>query len=385
MSMHIAPVRIFLLASLLLSVPDADANSEPANSEPKIVASGLEIPWAIDFAPDGRIFVTERPGRVRVIEDGTLQETPWATLPVANWRAAGLGGIAIDPDFEHNGFVYVVATMRVGNDGFENRIYRFIDRDGVGTGQTLILGGLQSIDTHAGGAFAFGPDGKLYLAMGDGERIEEVQDLASTTGKVLRLNADGSIPDDGPIAGSAVFALGVRNPQGFAWHPDTGELFATEHGPSGFPEEGGREDQDELNLISPGGNYGWPEASGLGDDGRFVAPLVEWTPAIAPSGLAVVTDEGSPCYGSFFVGALRGQQLRHVELELDAQKQWRVTADTPLFERQYGRLRAAKIGPDGYLYFTTSNRNTPGEPLRDLARDGDDTIYRVSLETYCKA
>lgn len=377
-------------ALMFLALPiaaDSSMSPQHESSEPEIVASGLEIPWAIDFAPDGRIFVTERPGRVRIIEDGKLSERPWATLRVANWRAAGLSGIAIDPEFRRNGFVYVVATMRVADDRFENRIYRFIDRAGVGTEPTLIIGQLQSIDTHAGGAFAFGPDKKLYLAMGDGERIEEVQDMGSMTGKVLRLNTDGSIPDDNPFPGSPIFALGLRNPQGFAWHPETGDLFATEHGPSGFPEEGGRRHQDEFNVILPGGNYGWPDVSGYSRDDRYISPLLEWTPAIAPAGLAIVTDKSSPCYSTLFAGALRGQQLRHIVLKQahGEERGWQVAIDRPLFDQKYGRIRAAKMGPDGYLYFTTSNRNTPGEPIRDLARENDDKILRVSPDSYCDA
>ncbi|MCG8432703.1 MAG: PQQ-dependent sugar dehydrogenase [Gammaproteobacteria bacterium] len=345
------------------------------------MASNLEIPWALDFAPDGRIFVTERPGRVRVIKDGRLQETPWAALPVANWRAAGLSGIALDPDFARNGFVYVVGTFRTGEDKFENRIYRFTDRKGRGVKPVVVVDKLPSIDTHAGGAFAFGPDGKLYLAVGDGERSEEVQDMQSTTGKILRYNPDGSIPGDNPFPGSPVYALGVRNPQGFAWHPESGDLFATEHGPSGFPEENGREDQDELNVILPRGNYGWPDVSGFGDEEKFISPLVDWTPAIAPSGLAVDTNEDSPWHANFFVGALRGQHIRRVVVEraADVGAGWRITHETPLFEKQFGRIRAVKFGPDGDLYFTTSNRNTPGEPIRKLAREGDDKVYRIPL------
>ena len=348
----------------------------------EVVADGLEIPWALDFAADGRIFVTERPGRIRVIDAAGLREPLWATLPVANWRAAGLSGIALDPSFERNGHVYVVGTFRLAEGGFENRIYRFTDRNRFGTDKTLIVGDLPSVDTHAGGAFAFGPDNKLYLAVGDGERIEEVQDPNNTTGKVLRYNADGSIPADNPIPGSPVYALGVRNPQGFAWHPETGELFATEHGPSGFATEGGREHQDELNVIRANGNYGWPTVSGMHDDRRFLRPLVEWTPAIAPSGLAIVTETRSAWYGQLFVGALGGRHLRRVVIERnhDSDTGWHVTYEAAMFDKEYGRIRAVKLGPDGYLYFTTSNRNTPGEPVRDVARPGDDKIYRINVK-----
>ena len=361
------------ICALLLGAVSAIA------ATPERVATGLEIPWAMAFTPDGRILVTERPGRVRVIVDDELQDEPWAEVPVANWRAAGLSGIAIDPAYDENRYVYVVGTVRVGEDGFENRIYRFTDAGAEGQERTLVLGGLESVDTHAGGAFGFGPDGKLYIAVGDGERIEEVQDMQSPTGKILRLNADGSMPDDNPFQSSPVYALGQRNPQGFAWHPETGDLFATEHGPSGFETEGGRTDQDEFNHITAGGNYGWPNRSGLTNDDRFISPLIEWSPAIAPSGLTIVSDRSSPCYGHAIAAGMRGQQLRLLKLQRREDGSWAVTSDHPVFFKKFGRIRAVSSTPDGNLYFTTSNRNTPGEPIRKLARDGDDSIYKLSL------
>jgi len=248
-----ASVLLCLAAVLVAIGSSCSAVDEPGESilapAPEVVASGLVIPWALQFAPDGRIFFTERPGRIRVIQDGVLLSAPWATLPVANWRAAGLSGLGLHPDFENNRYVFVVGTFFEADSSLVNRVIRFREEDGRGVDPTVILDDLPSIDTHAGGAFGFGPDGLLYLAMGDNERIDEVQDPDTPTGKILRFGSDGSVPEDNPIPGSLVYALGVRNPQGFAWHPEDAVLFATEHGPSGFPSEGGREDQDELNSM----------------------------------------------------------------------------------------------------------------------------------------
>lgn len=368
---------LFVLSACKNGVEPAVVN-EDVSIKLETAAENLVIPWDIDFAPDGRIFVSERPGRIRVIVDGELREEPWAELPVANWQAAGLSGLALSPNFEDDGFLYVMGTFRNGENGYVNRIYRFRDYQNKGVDSTLIVGDLPSISTHSGGALDFGPDGKLYIAMGDNENILLVQELDNTTGKILRYNPDGSIPADNPFANSPVYAFGVRNPQGFAWHSKSGEMFATEHGPSGFAAEGYREHQDELNMIVKGGNYGWPIVSGMHKDERFIKPLTEWTPAIAPSGLCVVNNENSPWYGNLLVGALKGQQLRRVILNrkngITA-----VSGEEILFENELGRIRMVEEGPDGTIYFTTSNIDTPGEPKRNLNREGDDHLYRLRV------
>ncbi len=343
-----------------------------------IAAENLVIPWDIDFAPDGRMFISERPGRIRVIVDGELRDEPWAELPVANWQAAGLSGLALSPDFGEDGFLYVMGTFRKGKNEYVNRIYRFKDQQNSGVDSTLIVGDLPSISTHSGGALDFGPDGKLYVAMGDNEDISMVQKLDNCIGKILRYNPDGTIPADNPFPGSPVYAFGLRNPQGFAWHSKNGEMFATEHGPSGFPAEGFRENQDELNLIVKGGNYGWPIVSGMHMDKRFIKPLIEWTPAIAPSGLCMINDENSPWYGNLLVGALKGKHLRRVVLSRKDSIA-KIHSEEIWFEKELGRIRMVEEGPDGTLYFTTSNIDTPGEPKRKISKEGDDHLYRLRV------
>ena len=338
------------------------------------VASGLEVPWDVDFAPDGRIFLTERSGRIRVVERGVLRPEPWATLDVARRSEMGLMGIAVSPDFARTGHLYVVGSFAAGEDRTENRLYRLTDRGGRGVDPRLLLGGIPAARYHAGAALAFGPDGMLYLTTGDATRPGRAQDPGSLAGKVLRLRPDGGVPADNPVAGSPVYARGVRNPQGLAWHPGTGQLFAPDHGPTGLPREWFRRGRDELNVIVRGGNFGWPEAAGdQGGDG-FVRPVVEWTPAIAPGGMAFYSGDALPWRGNALVAALKGEHLLRIVLERAPGEGsgWRAVAREPLFAGRLGRIRAVAMGPDGHLYFTTSNRDGRGEPS-----PGGDHLLRI--------
>ncbi|MEW5929023.1 MAG: PQQ-dependent sugar dehydrogenase [Gemmatimonadota bacterium] len=358
--------------------PQAAEGPAPAAAAPRAtpaaayqtVASGLEVPWDLGFAPDGRIFVTEREGRIRVVESGGLRPEPWAELDVAAVGEAGLTSIAVAPDFARSGAVYVLGTFR-GGGGLENRVVRLVDRGGRGADPRVVVGGLPAERVHAGSALDFGPDGMLYVTTGDAREPPRAQDPRSLAGKLLRYRPDGSVPPDNPSGGSPVYALGLRNSQGIDWNEE-GELFASEHGPSGFANEGDREGHDELNHLRPGGNYGWPEVAGLAGGGRFAAPLAAWTPAVAPSGLAIYRGDAFPAWrGDAFLGALRGEQLIRVELERSGGG-WRASGQEALFLGELGRIRAVRMGPDGALYFTTSNRDGRGDP-----REGDDRVLRV--------
>ena len=342
------------------------------------IASGLEVPWAIAFAPDGRIFVSERAGRIRVIEQGTLREEPWATIPVAARGEAGLMGIALAPDFATSRALYAVVTVEQ-NGNLVNRVLRMSDENGKAGPATVILDGIPGAVFHAGDAIAFGPDGMLYVATGDAREPRNAQDTTSLAGKVLRMRPDGTVPPDNPMPGSLIYARGVRNMQGIAWEPATGQAFGTDHGPSGFPNERFRQGRDELNAIPRGGNLGWPSVAGRSDNRRFTPPLVDWSdPGIAPAGLAVYGGPHAPWSNSVFVAALKGEQLRRVTLARDstAAPGWRAEADEPLLEKQFGRLRAVAMGPDGMVYFTTSNRDGRGAP-----RPGDDHLLRLRPAT----
>ena len=334
------------------------------------VAEGLIVPWALAFAPDGRIFVTERAGSIRVIRNGVLDPQPWATVKVAASGEAGLMGIAIAPDFAQSHAVYVVATFRTGN-GLINRLLRFTENEGRGQNPVVVLDRIPSARFHAGDALAFGPDGMLYVATGDATEPTRAQDPKSLGGKILRLAPNGDVPADNPVPGSLVFAYGLRNPQGIAWDSATGQMFVTDHGPSGFPKERFRRNHDELNAILPGGDHGWPKDAGHNASAKSVKPLSDWDPAIAPSGLAMYTGRHFPrWHGSLFVGALRATHLRRVSVERDSSG-WLSTAEE-IVVQDVGRVRAVAMGPDGYLYFTTSNQDGRGDP-----GERDDRVLRI--------
>ena len=363
--------------SVLLAACTGSASSEVAVSEGRVsdivldtVASGLDVPWAMAFAPDGRLFVTERSGRIRVIENGELRPKPFATLSVAARGEAGLMGVALPPDFATSHEVYVVGTFE--NAGaLVNRVVRFTDEGGDGVRPTTILDNIPAEIFHAGDGIAFGPDAMLYIATGDAREPSNAQSDSSLGGKILRMRRDGTPPDDNPTRGSLIYAKGVRNPQGITWLA-SGKLIATEHGPSGFPNEYFRRDRDELNAITAGSNQGWPTESGPSSDRRFAAPLVTWSgPGIAPSGAAAYMGSYDPWRNSVFVAALKGEQLRRIALT-ESSAGVVATRDEIWFNRTFGRLRAVAMGPDGSVYFTTSNRDGRGVP-----KSGDDHVLRL--------
>lgn len=351
------------------------------------VASGLDTPWSIAFAPDGRTFVTERPGRIRVIDKNGLRAEPWAVvdvLPMAYETEGGLLGIAVAPDFATSGHVFVAATF-AGPKRVFNRVIRFTDRDGKGIERTTIVDGFppvnagpkeeRAIHTHIGGAVGFGPDGMLYVSYGDATQPELGQDPRSLAGKILRYKPDGTIPSDNPTSGSPVYALGLRNPQGFGWNRETGDLFAADNGPSDLSWEkqyGGGWFGDELNSIVRGGNYGWPKAVGKGTEGSFINPLVEWSPSVAPTGVAVYQGSYAPWKDNVFVTSLRGQRLWRIAVESGRGSPAKFISQEALLEGRIGRIRAVAMGPDGYLYIASSNRDARGRPSPD-----DDRIYKV--------
>jgi aldose sugar dehydrogenase len=256
---------------------------QPPPIEPRVFVDGVALPTALQFAPDGRLFFGEvNKGQVRLVEGGVLRAEPFARLQVAQGREHGLLGVALDPGFSQNRHVYVYYTVpkRNGRPDY-NRVVRFTERDGVASAEQVIFDRIpaDSKGSHNGGRMAFGPDGKLYVATGaPGDDSRGAQRLEVLEGKILRLNPDGTAPADNPVAGSPVYALGLRNPYGIAFHPRSGQLYAVDNGPKGY---------DELNLIRAGGNYGSPTVVGAAGDSRFVDPI--WQSGSDRLGLAGLT------------------------------------------------------------------------------------------------
>ena len=226
------------------------------NYKVETVAENLEVPWAIEFAPDGRIFFTERGGNLRVIEDGQLNPEPVTILNVGTVEG-GLLGLALDPNFEQNHFLYLYYTYFEFPLTF-NKVVRYTENNNSLSEELILIDKIPGAVVHDGGRLKFGPDEKLYVTTGDATNADSAQDLNSLAGKILRINSDGTVPSDNPFSDSPVFSYGHRNPQGLDWDPVTGKLVISEHGPSG--ERGFA--HDEINVIEAGKNYGWPKVIG---------------------------------------------------------------------------------------------------------------------------
>lgn len=332
-------------------VSSLSSSVEVAN-EPGVVADNLNIPWGVVFLPSGDMLLTERPGTLLRISGS--DRTQYPISGVRHIGEGGLLGIALHPNFAENNWVYVYLTT--GDEGgTTNRVERYQLQDDQLTNREVILSNLPGARYHDGGAIAFGPDGYLYVTVGDASNSNLAQDTSSLAGKILRITDTGGIPSDNPF-GNAVYSYGHRNPQGITWD-EGGRMWATEHGRSGVLSG-----YDELNLIQSGGNYGWPVIEG--DEARdgMQTPVLHsgasttWAPASALS-----------LNGSVFFGGLRGETLYEAILDGD-----RVLELREYVVGDYGRIRAVTVGPDGMLYITTSNTDGRGQ-----ARQGDDKLIRI--------
>lgn len=311
----------------------------------EIISTGLAAPWSIAFLDDTPLVSERDSGRVLELDgEGNGREIATIAGVVARGEG-GLLGIAV-----HDGYLYAYFTA-----SGENRVERFelIGEPGslsLGEAET-ILDGLPAAGVHNGGRIALGPDGMLYVTAGDANDRASAQSLDALSGKILRLTPSGDVPDDNPFAGSPVYSYGHRNPQGIAWDAE-GTLYASEFGQNTW---------DELNIIEPGGNYGWPQVEGIAGQEAFIDPVQQWRPADAsPSGIAIAGD-------TLYVANLRGQRLRAVPLADPS------TA-TELLVGEYGRLRDAVAAPDGSIWVLTNNTDGRGRPAAD-----DDRILRLPV------
>jgi len=351
-----------IIALLAYSLTSAAAESYQVET----VAENLEVPWGIAFAPDGRIFVTERVGNLRVIEDGILNPEPVKILDVSGFEG-GLLGVALDPNFDENHHIYLYYTY---NDFLStyNKLSRFTESDNELSDELILLDKIAGGPIHDGGRIKFGPDGMLYVTTGEAGIPDRAQDLDALGGKILRINPDGTIPEDNPFENSPVYSYGHRNPQGLDWDPVTGKLVISEHGPSG--ERGFA--HDEVNVIEPGKNYGWPKVVGDETDTSYTSPILHtgddtW----APSGASFYDSNNIPEWeNKYFIATLRGNHLRMLDLDIEQNV---VISSEALFQGEFGRLRDASVGPDGNLYILTSNRDGRGSP-----ESNDDRILRIT-------
>jgi len=336
--------------------------------DPVVIAEGLDAPWSVLRLPSGATLISERDTALvrELLPDGSLRDAGTVADVVPNGEG-GLLGLAFLPanaegTFETATAVPADPTAAEADAGWvyayftaasENRIVRMpltgsAGSLGLGAAEP-VLGGIPAAGNHNGGRIAFGPDGLLYATAGDAGDSANAQDLGSLGGKILRMTPIGDVPADNPF-GTLVYSYGHRNPQGIAWD-STGRLWASEFGQNSW---------DELNQITAGGNYGWPEVEGIGDTEGFINPVQQWsTDDASPSGLAIVND-------TLFLASLRGERLWRVDPSTGTVDEW--------FTNSYGRLRDVLSGPGGTLWFVTNNTDGRGNPA-----PGDDRLYQVQV------
>jgi len=326
------------------------------------VVTGLEVPWGIAFLPNNDLLVTERPGRVRLVQNGKLRPQAIAAINVSDRGEGGLLGIAVHPDFASNRFFYLYFT---GNSqgSAANRVERWrLSSDGTqATRDRTIIDNIPVAQFHNGGRIRFGPDGMLYIGTGDARNPDLSQDVNSLAGKILRITPDGQVPTDNPFSGNPVYISGIRNTQGFDW-VNASTLWVSDHGPSG---ELGRSGHDKVSVAQAGDNLGWPTTYRCESEPGLVKPAIVWQQALPPGGAAIYKGNAIQEWkGSLIVAALGAEQLQRVVIDPQSGQ---VQKHDVYLQGQQGRLRDAVMGPDGELYVTTSNCDGRGKCL--AARD----------------
>src|SRR5918997_606457 len=332
--------------------PGGSAEAGPVEVETTVVATGLEAPWDLVFTPDGNALVTERDSSRLLSVDSSGNAEELQRLPENGTGEGGLLGIALSPNYESDGYVYAYYTTDT-----DNRVTPFR----LGEDPEPILTGIPVLTYHNGGRIAFGPDGNLYVGTGDAGDTSTSQNLDSYGGKILRITPEGGVPPDNPFQNSPIYSYGHRNVQGLAWDA-RGQLYATEFGQNRL---------DEVNVIQPGGNYGWPNVEGEGGSPDYVDPISTWsTDEASPSGAEILKSGAIPQWeGDFFMAALRGQRLWRLDLDENGA----IVNREAFLLGQAGRLRHVAQAPDGSLWILTSNRDGRGTPVSD-----DDRILRLA-------
>jgi len=384
MKILIVSFLVFLFLSSGTAISRPVVGEAPQKVEDRFMGDGvgvrvevwienLEIPWSLVFPEEDRALVSERPGRIRLIKDGKLLSHSYAEVEVIQNGEGGLMGLALHPEFPDKPYVYPMHIYQREGSLF-NRVVRFKDAGDHGVFDRVIIDRIPGGRLHDGGRIAFGPDSMLYITTGETFRRELAQDLQTLAGKILRLTPEGAIPGDNPFNHSPIYSYGHRNPQGLSWHPETRELFESEHGPSG---ESLLFANDEINVIVKGGNYGWPEVVGAPGIKGYIDPVIVWKKTTPPSGITFYKGGLLPhLKDDLFVATLKSEALirirwgkgdnKHQVVDIE---RWFVRNDR---EGKYGRLRDVGQGTEGALYFLTNNRDGRGSP-----RSGDDKIYRI--------
>lgn len=369
--LKIVIISLFSLSSVCGSKNDNLQTEKKISTEGdfkyEIFVNNMEVPWSIVFTSTDRVLVNERPGRLRQVINGKLESNPVKLFSdVKSGAEEGLMGLALHPNYSENKYIYISYAYEK-NDDIWVKIVRFKDDGSSLSMEKVIFDNIPAARFHAGCRIKFGPDGKLYITTGDAGDREYAQDLNKLHGKILRLNDDGTIPADNPFENSPVWSYGHRNPQGIDWFPGTEIMWSTEHGPSGFDGPGGG---DEVNVIVKGGNYGWPLVSHNESREGLVSPVLVFTPAEAPaSGMFYKSGKIEKFKNCFLFGCLRGNGI--ISVKIDPNDNTKVLSFEKIAQ-DFGRIREIAEGPDGAIYFSTSNRDGRGK-----VRDGDDKIYRI--------